>query len=348
MKASGRRLLWAAWVGLLAAAGGCSAAPAPPAPSDDFRPADFRPPRTVRFAENPIIRPEMLPGADGDNINGPSLIAVPRWVPHPLGKYYLYFAHHGGAYIRLAYADDLHGPWHIHGPGVLRLEDTVGRGHVASPDVLVDEAARTIRLYFHVESVPGHKGQVTLVATSATGLDFRASSEVLGPYYFRVFRHGGFYYALDRSGRAFRSQDGLRDFESGPIVLPAEGAASVRHVAVRLVGNTAEIYYSRAGDTPERIVLSRMGLSGDWKTWRATRAVDVLAPEMKYEGADLPLAPSRTGRGKGRQLRDPAVFEEAGRTWLLYCVAGESGIAAAELIDARAPAPDAGGPKSVE
>ena len=33
-----------------------------------------------RLPGNPIIRPEMLPGSDGDNINGPSLIRVPSWV----------------------------------------------------------------------------------------------------------------------------------------------------------------------------------------------------------------------------------------------------------------------------
>jgi hypothetical protein len=31
------------------------------------------------------------------------------------------------------------------------------------------------------------------------------------------------------------------------------------------------------------------------------------------------------------QLRDPAVFDENGRTFLLYAVAGESGIAIAEV-----------------
>ena len=30
------------------------------------------------------------------NINGPSLIKVPHWMENPLGKYYLYFAHHKG------------------------------------------------------------------------------------------------------------------------------------------------------------------------------------------------------------------------------------------------------------
>ena len=33
----------------------------------------------------------------------------------------------------------------------------------------------------------------------------------------------------------------------------------------------------------------------------------------------------------GNPLRDPAIFEEDGRVYLLYAVAGESGIAIAEL-----------------
>jgi hypothetical protein len=41
----------------------------------------------------------------GDNINGPAAIRVPEWIENPLGNYYLYFAHHQGTYIRLAYAD---------------------------------------------------------------------------------------------------------------------------------------------------------------------------------------------------------------------------------------------------
>jgi hypothetical protein len=32
-----------------------------------------------------------------------------------------------------------------------------------------------------------------------------------------------------------------------------------------------------------------------------------------------------------RQLRDPAVFEEGGHRYLLFCVAGEQGIAIAKL-----------------
>ncbi len=61
-----------------------------------------------RLPTNPIIQPQM-DGRMGDNVNGPSLIRVPDWLPNPLGKYSLYFAHHRGDYIRLAYADELGG-----------------------------------------------------------------------------------------------------------------------------------------------------------------------------------------------------------------------------------------------
>ena len=49
---------------------------------------------------NPLIVPEMS-ASIGTNINGPSLIRVPDWVENPLGRYYLYFAHHKGKFIRL-------------------------------------------------------------------------------------------------------------------------------------------------------------------------------------------------------------------------------------------------------
>ena len=57
------------------------------------------------------------------NINGPSVIRVPSWVKAPLGKYYMYFAHHKGSYIRLAFSDAVAGPWTVHAPGVLSIVD---------------------------------------------------------------------------------------------------------------------------------------------------------------------------------------------------------------------------------
>jgi hypothetical protein len=79
--------------------------------------------KVARFPENPINRPDMSRRL-GENVNGPSLIRVPDWIESPLGRYYLYFGHHLGDHIRLAYADDLHGPWRIYEPGVLSLAES--------------------------------------------------------------------------------------------------------------------------------------------------------------------------------------------------------------------------------
>src|SRR5205085_10570145 len=77
--------------------------------------------RATRLLDRPIISPEQ-DETIGENIQGPSLIRVPDWVEERLGAYYLYFADHKGRYIRLAYADNLLGPWKIHVPGTLQLE----------------------------------------------------------------------------------------------------------------------------------------------------------------------------------------------------------------------------------
>lgn len=279
-----------------------------------------------RFPENPIIRPEMLAGDLGANINGPSLIRVPEWVKEPLGRYYLYFAHHNGTFIRLAVADQLQGPWRIHEPGTLRLEETACIKHIASPDLHVDDARQELRMYFHGPVTEG--GQKTFLATSRDGLHFTAADTVLGVSYFRVFHWDGAHYALTRSGDFGRSRDGDSYFELGPVIFP-----DLRHSALKLDGNTLSVFYSNVGDTPERILLATVELTSDWREWRASEAVTVLAPELPYEGSDLPLEPSRMGlaRQRVRQLRDPAIYREGGQTYLLYSVAGESGIAIAEL-----------------
>lgn len=61
--------------------------------------------------------------------------------------------------------------------------------------------------------------------------------------------------------------------------------------------------------------------------------MEVLRPERPWEGADAPIEPSirSVAYGHVNQLRDPAIYEEAGRTFLLYAVAGESGSAIAAL-----------------
>lgn len=291
----------------------------------------------VRLPGNPMVTPASS-SALGENINGPSLLLVPRWVERPLGRYYLYFAHHAGKFIRLAYADRLSGPWKIHEPGTLRLEQAPRcNDHIASPDLHVDSVSREILMYFHCPAgSPGNVDigqQNSFLAVSRDGLRFRADTLPLGPAYFRVFRRGGYNYAIVRAGQLLRSRDMRSAFEQGPTVIPADSGRILRHAAVDRLGDVLRVYYSRIGDRPERILLSEVRMSGDWSEWRGSKPVTVLAPERRFEGADQPLGVSKPDEAPGRvrQLRDPAIFHEGTRSYLLYSIAGESGLAIAEL-----------------
>jgi len=294
-----------------------------------------------RLPCSPIIRPAMLPGTDGANINGPSLIRAPSWLPNRLGVYYLYFAHHGGKYIRLAYADRLEGPWKVYEPGTLQLREAPGcTGHIASPDLHVDDARQEMRMYFHGPAKAGG-GQKSFVAVSKDGLHFKASEEVLGQFYFRVFPWQDAWFAMAKGGWLYRSSDGLSHFVAGPNPLAGSedrdqnaNTPGPRHVALHRVGNELRVYYSNIGDAPERILRRRLQLAGDWKTWAAALPEEVLRPETEDEGAKLPLKKSGAGAMKGREnaLRDPGIFVDTdGHVYLLYSVAGESGIGIAEL-----------------
>ena len=298
--------------------------------------------RIRRFQRNPIIRSGM-DGRIGENINGPSLIRVPEWVGDPLGRYYLYFAHHHGTFIRLAYADRLDGPWRVHPPGVLALDRTPFQGHIASPDVHVDEGERRIRMYFHGAAAPGMVdpfsdlaeqypvlgSQRSLAAVSSDGLSFACCDEIVGTSYLRAFAWDGWLYGICMPGIFVRSRDPLKGFAAGPVLFTPR----MRHSAVRVGDRTLEVYYSNAGDCPESILRAEIDLTPDWMAWRAEDRGMVLAPETEYEGGALPLAPSRRGAAPEpvREVRDPCVFAEDGRLYLLYAVAGEQGIAIAEM-----------------
>ncbi len=291
----------------------------------------------------------------GDNINGPSLIKVPPWIARPLGHYYLYFADHKGDYIRLAYAESIQGPWRIHEPGCLDVADSLfcserpappgpapawaAQGidwlypHVASPDVHVDRDRQQILMYFHGLLPDGE--QMTRVALSRDGLSFEVRPALLGPAYFRVFRYGEWSYALAHPNLILRSRDGLGEFEPGPTPLDP----ATRHTAACVRGNILHVFWTRIGDRPERITHATLALTGDgrdwrdWRDWRLSQATEILRPEHPWEGGDLPPVPSKPGAVNGpvNALRDPCVFEDGARSYLLYAGAGESGIGLAAL-----------------
>ena len=318
--------------------------------------------RVERLLDAPIISPALHPSI-GHNIQGPSLIRAPSWLDSPLGKYYLYFADHKGRYIRLAYADALIGPWQVHPPGSLQLEDShfltepphvsdemraqleardktsrtrrshdiiteATTPHIASPDVHVDPVSQQVVMYFHGLEDVGR--QVTRVAVSSGGVQFADQPQILGRTYFRVFHWGGATYAMAMPGQFYRSQDGFTQFEEGPLLFNPD----MRHAALLLRGDQLYVFWTQVGEAPERILLSTIDLTPDWLKWRESDPVEILRPERDWEGADAPLEPSirSTAYGHVNQLRDPAIFEEDDAVFLLYAVAGESGIAIAQVF----------------
>jgi hypothetical protein len=284
-----------------------------------------------RHSANPLITARSSKTL-GNNINGPSVVRVPSWIKDPLGKYYIYFAHHSGKFIRLAYADSLGGPWIVYKPGTLKLEEASAfRGHIASPDVHVDEEQQQIRMYFH-GLVRDRGGQWTGIASSTNGLNFKVSDEILGKFYFRVWQWDRAWYALAKNGNKgwgvlYRSENGLTGFESSGNFL-----RRIRHSAVLIRGHHLLIFYSRIGDAPERIVVATADMRPDWREWQPSKATEVLRPEVDYEGIEYPIKPSQYGSAtKVNQLRDPCIYEEDGQVYLFYTIAGEIGIAMAEI-----------------
>jgi len=307
--------------------------------------------RAVRLStEGPIIGPHMDTRM-GDNINGPSLIRAPEGLPNRLVGFYLYVADHTGSYIRLAVADQLFGPWQTHEPGALQLSQTAfpasvdefdpqlgpaqKQGHVyphiASPDAVVDQDRRQIRLYFHGQLYDGR--QVSRLATSSDGINFEADEEILSTSYLRMIQLDDVeepgWYGMSMPGILYRSDDGLSEFEQGPQLF----ANTMRHCALLRRGETLWVFWTNVGDAPERIYVSPIGLNGDWRSWTAGEHRELLRPVYDWEGAALPIAPSVRGFAPEpvHELRDPAIFEDNGHAYLLYTIQGERGIGIAHL-----------------
>jgi hypothetical protein len=303
------------------------------------------------LVDSPIISADAFPQLGG-NVNGPSLIRCPDWIAQPRARYLLYFAHHEGHSIRLALSDHLQGPWRLHQPSPLHLSDShfaqespdldaldpearafIERGedgnypHIASPEAWVDHERREIRLYYHGRLDNGL--QRTRVAVSKDGLNFIARKQILATSYLRLFTHEGWCYALTMPAQLYRSRDGLGDFEKGPRLT----SEPIRHHA--LINNQGQwlLFWTRVGDQPERILVSTIQTDADWQNWRLGETREVHQARQAWEGADLPADASNYGGIMQRvnQLRDPAIFAEEGRIYLLYAIAGEQGIAIGEL-----------------
>jgi hypothetical protein len=305
----------------------------------------------TRLADHRLIDAAADPRLQG-NVNGPSMLKVPEWVTNPLGRYYLYYAHHNGPKIQLAFANDLIGPWQLYEPGALQLAGSgftavppkeadwhpefrawleIGGDtlvpHIASPDVIEDAGNRDIRMYYHGRLGDGRQG--TKVALSPDGLNFTPQPGILGGPYMRVFRHDDAWFGIAIPGKVYRSADGLRDFEHGTDVIDPKA----RHCALYKHDDRLYIFWTRVGDSPEHILMSTLDLRPDWREWKTGPATSVLRPERDWEGVREPNLPSKYGlvMHDVHELRDPYIYEEEGRLLLFYSTAGEQGLGLAEI-----------------
>jgi hypothetical protein len=353
-------------------------------PRYPYLPAEESPWVARRASSLPVLS-ELAKEHGYVNINGPTVIRVPNWIRRPLGRYYMYFSHHKGSYIRMAYADNPLGPWQLYHPGVMPLsasgfpetleagqgEGVIGtlfetfspyvirdylllayralvtdpaereaRGmaaaapaavHVASPEIYIDEANWQLLMYYH--GFDGRGGQSSRMAISEDGLSFKVQPQRVFSTYLRGFQFRDQHYLLGMPGVLYRASDPRGPFEPRDRLL---FEPNMRHAGLLLEGSTLYVFWSSVGYAPERILLSKIDLSPlDWNDWVATAPVDLLRPELYWEGSALPVMPSLRGElhDAAQELRDPYVFRDIdGQLYLYYVGGGEKAIGVARLI----------------
>jgi hypothetical protein len=231
----------------------------------------------------------------------------------------------------------------------------------------VDREGKRIVLYFHgkpagvvSKAKAGERdpeaGQKSTFAVSEDGLHFEVGKVTVGPAYLRIFRHGDAWYAISAKGlmRAPRLCQPFADVaevigpeiagQVDPVKLGEPGAVanrpkagadrySIRHVGIDIVGDRLLVYFTCVGHRPERILCTSINMKGDPAKWRAKGVQEVLRPEWQWEGVGLGLEFSKGGRSHAweRGLRDPGIFVEDGKRYLVYSAAGEHGFGMALL-----------------
>ena len=266
---------------------------------------------------------------DGNNINGPSFIKVPEFVSNPLGKYYMYFGHHNGKYIRMAYSEeDILGPYILYneGKGVLSLENTPGHDHISSPDAVIDEQNKRFILYYHCpyKNKNGKSPQSTFIAHSKDGLHFESTNINISFPYFRHFEYKNEIYGIAMNNFVGSI---LYKHNNGEFIEYGELLPKSRHTCVLNYNDKLYIFYSTVGDCPEHICVCELEITENIHIVKNNRTV--VYPEFEFEHANLSPIPSKYGAeyGKINQLRDPYAYVENEQIYLFHTVCGEKGIA---------------------
>ena len=194
--------------------------------------------------------------------------------------------------------------------------------HIASPDVHVDEKNKKIIMYYHGLEKFGF--QQTRVSTSNDGIRFKAHPLIVGKSYFRQFEYKNKKYGMSMPGIFYENFGKTSQYKEITQLFNSK----MRHSALIIIKDLLYVFYSQVGDTPERIYLSTIDVSVPVNKWKETKPIEIIRPEYKWEGGDLPLEKSSRSAINipVNQLRDPAIYKENEMLYLLYSVKGENGI----------------------
>lgn len=316
-------------------------------------------PVVTPLIDGPIIGPDLLPGHDGSNINGPCLIQLPADHPAYLAPYQLYFAHHNGDHIRVAAADNLAGPWQLVPEAAITLASVSGllHDHIASPDLALIDGELWLWLHGAIDGPPrmaipppNSGTQGTVAMRWRDGRFQLVSDSIIAPPYLRWFHYDDAWYGISWGGLLLKAEHGLyQPLTPGPVVsepllslhsgvtasnLSPADRLRVRHVAIDSdPSGLVWVYFSCINDQPEQIYRARLATETDWREWQLVDLELVRRPTEPWEGADLPVIVGRQGAidEAVHALRDPDVVRLDGRCYLLWSVAGEHGLAVGEL-----------------
>lgn len=292
-----------------------------------------------------IITPDIHPIV-GNNINGPCCIKVPEWCQNRRGNFYLYFSDHMGDCIKLAYADEILGPWRVSNEAALNLSGfSDAYDHMASPEIYIDHDKHEIRLYFHARSRSRGREQWTFLANSHDGYSFKKCvDKPLAPFYLRLIYWKKCFYGISKGGNLWYSKDGKSAFLPGGNPFDRNlsneiwhnNQGAIRHVGLSVLDDVLKVYFTRIGHGPERILRSNIAISDpNCINWSAEPEEEVLRPELDYEGVNMPIVKTTSGSSLNFEnaLRDPYIINVGNETYMFYVVGGESGIAICRLTE---------------
>ena len=121
--------------------------------------------------------------------------------------------------------------------------------HIVSPEIYLDHKNKNVCIYFHSRSRRFGREQLTFVATSKNGIDYKIKNkDPIAPFYFRIFKVKIFY-GLTKGGDLFKSKNKFSKFKFIKNIFNKYSdkyhnkKGSVRHLCVKIKKKCLEVLY---------------------------------------------------------------------------------------------------------